>query len=341
MSILNYEKVYTNELGLRGLGEQWHSLNRYFKSLEDANAAKASGDWVPTPGKMNSVIVAGSGIMTWSFDLEQFVLLSEFQAAGNQASRYIHLNGAGAYLGFDNAGNVMDLNHDWSIGHTLVGVAGPSSFKKMTLFSRGGFHVTLSAQEITDDNDEVIAYNWGLYVTSDNDLFNADKRAQANTWYAPGNFSRIMITYNATTKRLKYHLGDPSTGTYATRGNLLLPQTMIDGQNIAGGIKVGDSWTGVGGSNFSGISWDGGVNNLVGSETEFTGPFLQEYFQNQSVDPDNPSGSFELAEFYGHLAFHCKLGEDDYDDVTDEKGFLTGGKLYNGLPSDFKDMPSS
>ena len=124
------------------------------------------------------------------------------------------------------------------------------------------------------------------------------------------------------------------------RANLSIPQSMIDSQDISGGLKIGGEWTGTGGSYFSGINWNGGVNYLIGSGIQFTGPFVEEYFQNQSVDPDNPDAFFTGAEFYSDLSFYCKLGEDTYPDVTDEKGTLTNGELFNGSSDDFKDIPT-
>ena len=322
-----------NKLSLRGKGNEFNSFERLFQSKLDATQAVEIGDYVPTPGQLNTVLIAGEeqAIQFWSFDIEDFVPISEFGSAGNQSNRYIDLDGVNDFIEFDNADAVLDFTQDWTIGITLVGVTGPASSTKMTLFSRGGVQITLQAQAGST--------NWGLYVTSDNDLFNTDKRAQANTWYAPGDFSRILFVYCSTTKRLKYYLGEPSTGSYAMRANLAIPQTMIDGQDIAGGLKIGDAFSGVGGANFSGINWNGGVNNLIGSDIKFTGPFIEEYFQNQSVDPENPDAFFTSAEFYPDLTFYCKLGEDTYPDVTDEKSTLTGGELKNGSADDFKDIP--
>ena len=334
-----------NGLALRGKGNEFNKFDRLFKSKLEAEESVATLDYQPIEGKLNTVLIAGEpkAIQFWSFDLQKFVELSQFSSAGNQASKFIDLNGVNSYIGFDDVPTLdaLDFTKAWTIGTTFVGVEGPASFKKMTLFGRGGVKITLNAQEVPNDPEGVTQYNWGLYVTSDNDLYSSDKRAQCNTWYSPGNFSRVMFTYDPTTKRLKYWLGDPSDGTYAQRGSLIIPQSMIDGQNISGGLEIGNGWSGVGGSNFSGINWDGGVNNLVGSDIVFSGPYIEEYFQNQSTDPDNPSASFEQTEFYDYLTFHCKLGEDAYDDVSDEKGLLTGGKLYNGSADDFKDIPTS
>lgn len=323
-----------NGLALRGKGNEFNKFDRLFKSKLEAEEAVATLDYEPIQGKLNTVLIAGEedAIQFWSFDLQKFEPLSEFSATGNQSNKYIDLDGVNDYIGFDNADSVLDFTQDWTIGVTLVGVTGASSALNMTLFSRGGLHITLKAHEGST--------NWGLYVTSDNDLYNSNGRAQANTWYAPNDFSRILFTYSASSKRLKYYLGDPSTGTYALRANLAIPQSMVDTQNITGGLKIGDSWSGEGGAGFSGINWNGGVNNLIGSNIEFSGPFVEEYFQNQSSDPENPDAFFQQAEFYPDLTFYCKLGEDVYPNVSDEKSTLINGELFNGSAADFKDIPT-
>lgn len=318
------QTLAVNELSLRGKGNEFNKFSRLFKSKEEALDSVATGDYIPTPGQVNAVIILSQGIMIYSFELEDFVHISEFSAAGNQASRYIDLDGVNDYVEFSNAGSVLDFTKDWTIGVTLLGLTGPASGKKMTLFGRGGVQITLHAQAGST--------NWGLYVTSDNDLYNVDGRAQANTWYAPDEFSRLLFVYTASDRRLKYFIGSPSAGTYAQRANLLIPQTMIDTQNIAGGLCIGKAWTGVGGSNFSGVNWHGGINNLITSAMAFTGPHLTEYFETGE--------EFQAMELYADLESYCKLGEDDYPNVIDEKGVLTGGALIDGTPEDFKDVPT-
>ena len=331
------QNLAVDKLSLRGLGNQFNSFERLFQSKADAVQAVANNDYTPVPGRLNTVLIAGEqdAIQFWSFDVEDFVPISDFSAVGNQSNKYIDLDGVNDYIEFDNIPTLaaLDFTKDFTIGLTLVGVTGSSSPKNMTLFSRDGVHITLKAQQGST--------NWGLYVTSKNDLFSTSYRAQANTWYAPNDFSRILFVYCASTKRLKYYLGDPATGTYSQRANLSIPQSMIDGQEINGGLCVGKSWSGNGGSSFSGINWNGGVNNLIVSDIKFTEPFVTEYFQNQSSDPENPDAFFSQAEFYPDLTGYAKLGEDTYPTVSDEKGFLTGGELYNGSNDDFKDIPTS
>ncbi len=313
-----------DKLMLRGNGNEFNGFGRMFKSKQDALDSVASGDYNPTEGQANAVLVLSEGIMIYSFDLSDFVHISQFSAAGNQANKYIELDGVNDYIEFNDTSDVLDFTKDWTIGVTLVGVTGPTSAGKMTLFGRGGVQITLNAQAGST--------NWGLYVTSDNDLYNADKRAQANTWYAPGDFSRLLFVYTAADKRLKYFIGDPSTGTYAQRANLAIPQTMVDGQDITGGLCVGKEWAGVGGGTFSGINWNGGLNNMIVSDIAFTGPHLTEYFQTGE--------EFTAMELYDDVTSYAKLGEDTFPTVTDEKGVLTGGALVNGTAEDFKPIPT-
>ena len=313
-----------DKLMLRGNGNEFNSFGRMFNSLKDANDALASGDYVPAPGQNNAVIVAGEGIMVYSFDINGFVDIKEMKAASNQANRYIDLDGVNDYIEFLSAGDVLDFTNDWSIGVTLVGVTGPISSTKINLFGRGGVQITLQAQEGSMD--------WGLYVTSDNDLYSTEKRAQANVSYKPKDFSRLLFVYDSKTRRLKYFIGDPSNGIFAQWGNLLIPQSMIDGQNIERGLCIGKGFNGVGGSRFSSINWNGGFNNLILSNIAFTGPYLIEYFQT--------SEDFTKMELYSDVVAYAKLGEDEFPNVKDEKGLLLGGQLVNGKAGSFKDIPT-
>ena len=327
MTIL--KEVAAEELRLKGLGIEFHSFSRIFKSKNEALEAVSTEDFVPVQGDVQLVFVVGYGAMMYSFELEDFVLVAELQTAGNQASRYIHLDGVNNYIDFNEPASaadlsVLDFTKSWSVGCTLVGVQGGAGQHFMTLFSRSGVHITLNAIDTST--------NWGLYVTSDNSLYSTNKRATANTWHRPEDFSRLLFTYDATTKRLKYYIGDQATGTYAMRSNMLISDTMIANQNIAGPLCIGNSWTGEGGASWSGKHWHGGVNNLIVSDICFNGPHLDEYFQ--------VGEAFKSMELYQDLTAYCKLGEDTYPSVTDELNFLQGGELKNGTESDFRDVPT-
>ena len=324
------DTVGTKELRLKGLGSNFHSFSRIFKSKEDAVTAVSTGDYVPVEGQVQLVFILGHGAMMYSHDIQDFVLLSELQTASNQASRYIHLDGVNNYIDFDAPAatgdlDLLDFNKSWSVGVTLVGVSGGNGQNFMTLFGRGGVHITLNATAGST--------NWGLYVTSDNSLYSANKRAQANTWYRPEDFSRLLFTYDVNTKRLKYYIGDQATGTYAMRANLFISDAMRANQNIDGPFCIGKAWAGEGGENWSGKHWNGGVNNLIYSNIVFTGPHLDEYFQTGEA--------FAQMELYDDLQSYCRLGEDTYPAVNDSLSGFSGGELKNGKNDDFIDVPTA
>ncbi len=309
-----------DSLALRGYQTEYNRFSRFFKNEAEAVQAIATGDYVPVPGISNLVIIGGLGIMLWSFDLQNFVGVAELQAASNQANRYILIDGANDHIQFDNlAGgseNVLDLSKDWSFGVTLVGLGseGSSDQQYVTLFSNGNTAVYLRRG----------GTNWGFYVGAGN------SSAGANTWVQPGATDRILITYNATTYRMKYYLGDPATGVYALRANYLVASATRTNNTPDGVLKIGDAVTT---GSATGLHWDGGLNNMIISDHELTGPQIAEYFQSGEA--------FDQNEFYDDVTTWSKFGEDVYPAVTDVKGNATNGSLIGGTPQDFVDVPGA
>ena len=163
-----------NTLALRGKGTEFNRFSRFFSSKEDALESVASTDYVPTPGQFNAVLILGIGIAVYSFDLQDFVAIEDLAAVGNQANRYIELDGADDYIEFTGlqggTENILDWTKNWSIGVTLVGLGPVTSDQKfMTLFSNGNNAIHLRRG----------GTNWGMYVTGDTSYTHG-----ANTWYA-------------------------------------------------------------------------------------------------------------------------------------------------------------
>ena len=306
-----------NTLALRGKGTEFNRFSRFFQSVDDARESVATGDYVPTPGLNNAVLILGIGIAIYSFDLEDFVAIQDLAAAGNQASRYIELDGANDYIEFTSlqggTENVLDWSKDWSIGLTLVGLTETTSDNKlMTLFSNGNNAIFLRRG----------GTNWGMYVTGD-----ANLQHGANTWYAPTATSRLLSTYDASTYRLKYYLGEPASGTYALRANLLVNANTRVNQ-VGNSLCIGK---GVNTNLGTSALWDGGVNNLIISDQVLVGPQVDEFFQTGEA--------FTEHEYYADLTTYARLGEDTYPNVVDTKSNATG-VLVNGAANDFVDIPT-
>ena len=307
-----------DSLALRGYQTEYNRFSRFFKNEAEAMQAITSGDYIPVPGISNLVIIGGLGIMLWSFDLQNFVGVAELAAASNQANRYINIDGANDHVQFDSlAGGseaVLDLTKDFSFGITLVGLGeeGSSDQKYVTLFSNGNTAVYLRRG----------GTNWGFYVGAGN--FSAG----ANTFVQPGATDRLLFTYNSTTYRMKYYIGDPATGVYNLRANYLVASQIRTNNTVDGVLKVGDAVTA---GSAVGQHWDGGLNNMIISDHELTGPQIAEYFQSGEA--------FDANEFYDDVTTWSKFGEDVYPAVTDVKGNATQGSLIGGTEQDFVDVP--
>jgi len=301
-------------LSLRGAGAEFNSFSRFFKSKDEALASVTAGDYIPTPGMVNAVLMLGQGIMVYDFDLLDFVNITELAGAANQSPKFIELDGANDYIELPTRTNgsedALDWTKDWSVGITLLGIEHASDALWMSLFSSGGNHITLRRG----------GSNWGMYVTSNDNGY----QHGANTWYAPGEFDRILFTYEAATARLKYYLGSPVTGSFAMRANLAVNSTVIAGNSPAASLNVGKGAGAI-------INWDGGVNNMVVSDTVLVGPQVTEFFQTGE--------DFTTHEYYPDLTSYFRLGEDTFPAVVDDKGNVTGGALVGGASNDFADVP--
>jgi len=314
MNVLNVLGV--NQLSLRGAGEEFNSFSRFFKSKDEALSSVANGDYSPTAGVVNAVLILGKGIMVYDFTLLDFVDISQLAAAANQTPKYIELDGANDYINLvDRAGgseDVLDWSKSWSIGITLFGIEHVNDAAWISLFSSGGNHVMLRRG----------GSNWGVYVTSNDNSYSHG----ANTWYAPQEFDRILFTYDHVTARLKYYLGNPATGAYAMRANLLVNSTVISNNSPDSTLKIGK-----GGMNGV-VYWDGGLNNLIMSNQVLVGPQVDEFFQTGE--------DFTSHEYYPDLTSYCRLGEDVFPAVGDDKGNITNGVLVGGTAEDFADIPT-
>ena len=310
-----------SSLALKGASGEYNTFSRFFQTKVDALNAVADGSYVPDPTRTNAVLVLGIGIMIYSFDIMDFVVIAELAATGNQATKYIDLDGIDSHITFGgrNGGSAaaMDWSQSWSLGITLVGLLPASDNAFMSLFSSGTNQVMLRRG----------GTNWGLYVTANDNGY----QHGANTWVAPTDTDRILLTYDAATNRLKYYLGNPATGVYAMRANLAVNSTVTSANNPGAELNVGKGGGGSGG--FTIIPWDGGVNNLLVSNTVLTGTQIDEFFQTGEA--------FTTHEYYPAITSYCRLGEDTFPTVSDEKSNMPGGVYVNGVAGDFKDVPTS
>ena len=166
--------------------------------------------------------------------------------------------------------------------------------------------------------------NWGSYNTTAHDLYHTATRANANTWRAPTDDSRLLWVYSATTKKLEYYISY-EVGVFQRWANVTVPQTAIDAQTVGPGLCFSKPWTGPGGFAFSGTPYQGTLSDWILSPYAFTPVDVQEF--SKSTMPS------DLSFYDSKITSWLKPGV--YPTVTDVKGTLSDGALYNGQPEDF------
>ena len=243
------------------------------------------------------------------------------ELASETASHYIALDGSNDYITFTEKGaanaNLLDwAAGDWSIGINLVTFDVKADGKFITLFKSGANAIMLRRG----------GGNHGLYITGNN----GTTKIGANTWYAPNPGGKLLFTFDSTSSRLKYYIGNVD-GTYALRANYFVNTTNIGGNSPSGELQFGER---VSSNNVAeSLYFHGGVNNLIITDDVMAGPLIEEYFQ--------VSESYDQSSFYGDLTSWAKLGEDTYPNVTDTLGAMTGGELIGGTEDDFVELPEA
>ena len=240
-------------------------------------------------------------------------------------SDYIELNGTTSYLKFDSGfDDVFDWTKSFSVGvdlYTLPDETGNNL--KASLFSSGGSFLTLHRQSPPASNA-----NWGSYNTCNSNLYNVTGRANANTWSSPLPTSRLLYSFDHTTQKLKYYIGEKG-GSYAQKASISIPDTFATVQQLGSGLEFGMPFSGTGGANFSSNLWMGGVGDMLISKHAWNTAQVAEYFAVADKD-------FSTLSYYG-LEVYAWLKPGTYPALVDAKGNVPDGALINGSATDFKD----
>ena len=243
-------------------------------------------------------------------------LTTQLEVVGQYSNSFIRFDGSNDYVefttkGVDNA-DLLDWTKDWTIGVTLTEFDVKSDGKFVTLFSSGGNGILLRRG----------GSNHGLYLTGNDGA----TKAGINTWYAPNPGGKLMFANDGNAGFLKYYIGNVD-GTYALRGVVNIASATgsqnSPSTNFCIGKRVSNDAVA------ESLMFHGGMNNVVVADEAFANasPIIQEYFQvNETYDESS---------FYADLTSWVKMGENDFPEVTDTKGVMTGGSLVAGQPDDF------
>ena len=248
-------------------------------------------------------------------------LTTALEVVGQFSSSFIRFDGSNDYVEFttkgaDNA-DLLDWAKDWTIGVTLTEFDIASDGKFITLFSSGQNAIMLRRG----------GSNHGLYLTG-NDGAN---KAGINTWYAPNAGGKLLFANDGTAGFLKYYIGNVD-GTFSLRGVVNIASATLSnnnpGTNFCVGKKVGNNAVA------ESLMFHGGMNNVITADEAFANasPMISEYF--------GVNETYDEASFYADLTSWVKMGENNFPEVTDTKGVMTGGELIDGTEEDFVALPT-
>ena len=265
----------------------------------------------------------GNNFLVPSNDFDAFKTLAlqrlttALEVVGQFSNSFIRFDGSNDYVEFSDKGatnvNLLDWSKDWTIGVTLPEFDVASDGKFITLFSSGQNAIMLRRG----------GSNHGIYLTG-NDGAN---KAGNNTWYAPNAGGKLLFCMDSTTGRLKYYIGNVD-GSYALRASTNVT-TATGGNNNPGnnfcvGKRVANNAVA------ESLNFHGGMNNVITADEPLSGPLVEEYFQ--------VSETYDESSFYADLISWIKMGEDVFPTVSDEKGVMSGGQLYEGNADDFVEI---
>ena len=242
-------------------------------------------------------------------------LSTVLDVAGQTANAYIHFDGSNDYVEFSGgASGLLDWAEDWTVGIQLVDFEVKSDQKFITLFSSGQNAIMLRRG----------GANHGLYLTG-NDGAN---KAGINVWSAPNPGGKLLFSNDGTNGFLRYYIGNVD-GTFALRGVVNIASATLGnnnpGTNFCIGKRVGSNAVA------ESLNYHGGLNNFIYADEAFGQTIAEEYF--------GVNNTYDEASFYGDLNSWVKMGEDEYPNVVDTLGALTGGTLVDGTEEDFVEIP--
>ena len=299
------------------------ALLQYSDQEMSAEAVGSGGQFKFVRANVSGFKYAGND--TWQVPDGEFIafrdlalqrLTTALEVVGQYSNSFIRFDGSNDYVEFttkgaDNA-DLLDWTKDWTIGVTLTEFEVGSDGKFITLFSSGDNAIMLRRG----------GSNHGLYLTG-NDGAN---KAGINTWYAPNPGGKLMFANDGTNGFLKYYIGNVD-GTFALRGVVNIASATLGNNNPSTNFCIGKR---VGNNAVAeSLMFHGGMNNTIIAAEAFANasPLITEYFQvNETYDEST---------FYADLTSWVKMGENDFPEVTDTKGVMTGGALIDGNEDDF------
>ena len=274
-----------NSVGSRDKGSQSNILSSIPINMEVTNSSFSQTAVIPIPPTL----------LTTTPDVEQKVNLD-----GSDD----HIN-----IPMDSNNPVLNWDQSWSIGFTAEEIHDASSGTgvKRTIATRGtnGIYLIIGTGNV------------GFYASATDGFYDpANNQGMthahgANTWYpSPANV-KWLFTYNHTTGKLKWFVGELSgLPAYVQRGTITMTATERTINQSAEDLNIGDAMDGHYGSTY----FDGHLDDLLITNNELTGQQVVDYY----TDDD-----FQSHEYAEHIVSQYNFNQT-FPSVDDQVGNYNG-----------------
>jgi len=223
----------------------------------------------------------------------------------------VNLDGSDDHINIsmDSNNPVLNWDQSWSIGFTAEEIHDAASGVgvKRTIATRGtnGIYLIIGTGNV------------GFYASATDGVYDpANNQGMthshgANTWYPTPASVKWLFTYNHTTGKLKWYVGELSgLPAYVQRGTITMTATERTINQSSEDLNIGDSMDGYYGSTY----FDGHLDDLIITNNELTGQQIVDYY----TDDD-----FQSHEYSEHLVSAYNFNQI-YPNVDDQVGSYNG-----------------
>tara|TARA_R110002072_G_scaffold3786_2_gene27075 strand:+ start:10787 stop:12295 length:1509 start_codon:yes stop_codon:yes gene_type:complete len=230
-----------------------------------------------------------------------------------ETEQKVNLDGSNDHINIpmDSNNPVLNWDESWSIGFTAEEVHGHDSGQgvKRTIATRGtnGIYLIIGTGNV------------GFYASATDGVYDpANNQGMthahgANTWYPSPSSVKWLFTYNHTTGKLKWFVGEIINGSiesYVQRGVITMTTTERTINQSTEDLNIGDAMEGYYGSTY----FDGHLDDLVITNNEMTGQQIVDYY----TDDD-----FESHEYFEHIVSLYDFNQE-FPNVDDQVGNYNG-----------------
>ena len=261
-----------------------------------------------------------------------------------ETEQKVNLDGSNDHINIpmDSNNPVLNWDESWSIGFTAEEVHGHDSGQgvKRTIATRGtnGIYLIIGTGNV------------GFYASATDGVYDpANNQGMthahgANTWYPSPSSVKWLFTYNHTTGKLKWFVGevvDDATPSYVQRGTITMTTTERTINQSSEDLNIGDAMEGYYGSTY----FDGHLDDLLITNNELTGQQLVDYYTDDSFQSheyaEHIISVYNFNQTYPNVEDQVSNYDGTHEGSTNSDNFIATGEIPDTTADTTTDPPEN